>query len=82
MVLKTLGFYSLLLSVLTNCLFINVLLGNRTIYFVVVNLSIIGLIASILGVVFDKKKLFAIVAIALFLAPHVIIWILNAFRKP
>jgi len=82
MILRTLGFYSLLLGVLTVCLFIYVLLGNRTIYFIIVNLSIIGLIVAILGVVFDKRKLFAIAAAILFLAPHVIIWILNALRKP
>lgn len=82
MILKTIGFYSLLLGVLTNFLFIYVLFGNRSMYFVIIDLSVIGIIASILGLIFDKTKPASMISIALFAAPHMILWIMNAFKKP
>ena len=81
MLFKTVGFYSLLLGILTLVLFIYVLLGNRTMYFVVINLSVIGIIAAVIGLILDKTKMSSIIALILCVTPHMVLWIMNALRK-
>ena len=77
MILKTIGFYSLSLSILAVLLFAFVMLGDRSIYFIVISIAIVGLIVSICGLVFDKNKIYSLISIILFLIPPIIHWFLQ-----
>jgi hypothetical protein len=74
---KTFGLYALVLGLLADLLFACVMAGNRSVYFIVLDLSIVGIVLSICGLVFDKRKLVCLVAVFLCLAPVVIHWIMQ-----
>jgi hypothetical protein len=75
--LKTFGFHALLLGLVADILFGFVMAGNRSVYFVVLDLSIVGIVLSICGLVFDKKKFICLAAGLLCLAPIVLHWIIQ-----
>jgi hypothetical protein len=57
------------------------LLGNRTMYFLIINLGIIGIILAIVGLIFDKKKVLALISIVLLVIPHIPLWMLDVIGK-
>lgn len=71
---KTIGFYSLILGIINVILFFIVIFGNRSIYFLILDLAIIGGIISLVGLYFDKNKLYALFSLFLILAPILIHW--------
>jgi hypothetical protein len=72
--IKTIGFYSLILGIINIILFFIVFFGNRTIYFLILDIAIVGGLISLVGLYFDKNKIYALVSLFLILLPIMIHW--------
>jgi len=80
MILKTIGIYALTLSILGNLIYIYIFFSwNRSLLFVVINVTLIGIATSIIGIIFDssKFKLISLISLLLCFIPYLIIWIIH-----
>ncbi len=79
MILKTVGFYAFLLAILNSFLFILLMqgIGVRPFYYLMLFITILGIPASIIGLLNDKNKVYSAISIIIFFVLPIIIWILQ-----
>ncbi len=73
--LKIIGFYSMILGVINIILFFFVIFGNRSLYFLLIGIAIIGCLLSLIGLFYDNKKLYSSLSLLILALPVLIHWL-------